>query len=101
MTTSGTGSKAMAFLGGESTPDTVSLTGVDRVVETLHSDGTPGANSTRHDHGLTPDFRIWHIFREEQLWEPFARYFTYAVDSHKQLGVWMSQVEHRLEHNGG
>lgn len=90
----------MTFLSGKPSPDAPFLVSGQRIVEAEVSDGAAAADLPGSAGRFTPDRRVWHIFREEELWKPMAGHTAGSVDSHKQLAVWMSGVDHKIKDRG-
>ena len=80
----------------DSSPDAVFLSRFDGIVETVAADGAGGAEFLSRLGGLSADFGVWEIFREEHLWQPLAGYFPDCLDFEEKVARWMSVVEHRF-----
>ena len=79
-----------------SSPNAPLLSGGDGVVQTGLADGATVTELLSGGDGFAAEFRVWKIFREEHLWQPFTRYFSDCFDFEEKFAVWMSVVEHRL-----
>ena len=90
----------MTVFGSHSTPDAPGLPGGQRILETFDNERTAGADLTSSAGRFAPDFRIWNIFREEDLWKALAGYTANGIDAQQKLAVWMSGVEHTLKDRG-
>lgn len=88
----------MTLRRGETTPNTESLARLESVLEAVSGDWTAGTELAGGVSRFAPDYRVWDIFREENLWEPFARYFPDTLNGHEKFAVWVSLVEHKVNY---
>ena len=88
------------FLSGEASPNAELLGRVDGVVPAGIQEGTVGAEGLSRVGGLTAEFGVFDVLREEHFWQPFARYFTHTRNFEHEVAVWISGVQHKLNGNG-
>jgi hypothetical protein len=84
---------------GKPAPDSEVLPSAERIVETVTEDRTSRTESFSSLDRFRSDLSVCNVFREVDAWEAFARYFSGAVNFEQELGVWVSGVNHKVEHN--
>ena len=88
----------MTLASGKPAPDPVFLTGEEGVLQAVGHDRTLSTEALSDLDRFRSDLSIVDVFREVDAWKVFTRYFPGAVDFQQELGVWVSGVDHRVEH---
>jgi hypothetical protein len=83
---------------GKPAPDSILLASVEGVFETVRHDRTLTTQALSDLHRFRSDLSIVNIFREIDAWKVFTRYFPGAVNFEQELAVWVSVVDHTVEH---
>jgi hypothetical protein len=83
---------------GKPSPDSVLLTGVEGVGETVGHDRALTTQALSDLDRFRSDLAVVNVFREVDAWKVFTRYFPGAVNFEQELGVWVSVVDHKIEH---
>jgi hypothetical protein len=88
----------MTLASGEPAPDSVFLTGEEGILQTVRHDRTLTTESLSDLDRFRSDLSVVDVFREVDAWKVFTGYFPGAVNFEQQLGVWVSGVNHKVEH---
>jgi hypothetical protein len=83
---------------GKPAPDSVFLTGVEGILETVRHDRTLTTQALSDLDRFRSDLSVVDIFREVDAWKVFTRYFPGAVNFEQELAVRVSVVDHKVEH---